>query len=94
MIFDIFVNSSAGKPPVKNIFHPKVTKQQEQMAKIKEYEVHVEQMKIEQKRVEGEEKRKYLEQDAQIAKTKSEYQVMLSSERIVNKGLPNMLKSC
>ena len=45
------------------------------MAKIKEYEAHVEQMKIEGKRVEGEEKRKYLEQESQIAKSKSEYQV-------------------
>lgn len=53
----------------------KVTRQQEQMAKIKEYEAHVEQMKIEGKRVEGEEKRKYLEQESQIAKSKSEYQV-------------------
>ena len=49
------------------------------MAKIKEYEVHVEQMKIEAKRVEGEEKRKYLEHDAQVAKQKSEYQVILWS---------------
>ena len=46
------------------------------MAKIKEYEAHVEQMKIEGKRVEGEEKRKYLEQESQIAKSKSEYQVL------------------
>ena len=54
-----------------------VTRQQEQMAKIKEYEAHVEQMKIEGKRVEGEEKRKYLEQESQIAKSKSEYQVQI-----------------
>ena len=47
------------------------------MAKIKEYEAHVEQMKIEGKRVEGEEKRKYLEQESQIAKSKSEYQVYI-----------------
>ena len=47
------------------------------MAKIKEYEAHVEQMKIEGKRVEGEEKRKYLEQESQIAKSKSEYQVQI-----------------
>ena len=49
------------------------------MAKIKEYEAHVEQMKIEGKRVEGEEKRKYLEQESQIAKSKSEYQVHIST---------------
>ena len=48
------------------------------MVKIKEYEAHVEQMKIEGKRVDGEEKRKYLEQESQIAKSKSEYQVWSS----------------
>jgi ATPase family AAA domain-containing protein 3A/B len=54
------------------------TRQHEQMAKIKEYEVHMEQMKIEQKRVDGEQKRKYLEEEAKIAKHKAEYQDQLS----------------
>ena len=47
------------------------------MVKIKEYEAHVEQMKIEGKRVDGEEKRKYLEQESQIAKNKAQYQVRI-----------------
>ena len=51
------------------------TRQQEQMTKIKEYEVHLEQMKVEQKRVEGEQKREYLKEEAKVAKHKAEYQV-------------------
>merc|ERR1719245_1161247 len=58
-----------------------VTRQQEQMVKIKEYEAHVEQMKIEGKRVDGEEKRKYLEQESQIAKNKAQYQDQLARQR-------------
>ena len=38
-----------------------ITKQQEQMVKVKEYETNIEGMKVEQKRVEGEQRRKYLE---------------------------------
>ena len=38
-----------------------VTRQSEQQAKIKEYEASIEGMKIEGKRVEGEQRRKYLE---------------------------------
>ena len=51
------------------------TEQQKQMAKIKEYELSMEQMKIEQKRVEGEQKRKYLEEESKQQKHKAEYQV-------------------
>merc|ERR1712038_1838016 len=40
------------------------TRQQEQMTKIKEYELSLEQMKIEEKRVDGEQKRKYMEEEA------------------------------
>ena len=52
-----------------------MTKQQEQMVKVKEYEASIEQMKIEGKRVEGEQRRKYLEEENKQAKLKSEYQV-------------------
>ena len=48
------------------------------MTKIKEYEVGLEQMKVEQKRVEGEQKRKYLEEEAKVAKHKAEYQVCVT----------------
>jgi len=58
-----------------------VTKQQEQMVKIKEYEASIEQMKIEQKRVEGEQRRKYLEEENKQAKLKSEYQDQLARRR-------------
>ena len=62
---------------IHNHNYEQVTRQQEQMVKIKEYEAHVEQMKIEGKRVDGEEKRKYLEQESQIAKNKAQYQVRI-----------------
>merc|ERR1719419_824087 len=51
------------------------------MTKIKEYEVHLEQIKIEQKKVEGEEKRKQMKQDAEISKHKAEYQDQLARRR-------------
>lgn len=51
------------------------------MAKIKEYEAHMEQLRIEQKRVEGEEKRKYMEEEAKLAKHKAEYQDQLARRR-------------
>ncbi len=41
-----------------------LTRQQEQMVKVKEYEASIEQMKIEGKRVEGEQRRKYLEEES------------------------------
>jgi hypothetical protein len=51
------------------------TKQKEQLVKIKEYEAHIEQLKIEQKQVDGEQRRKTLEEEAKQAKYKAEYQV-------------------
>lgn len=58
------------------------------MTKIKEYELSLEQMKIEQKRVDGEQKRKYMEEEAKIAKHKAEYQVKMPPvhSRTYNKG--------
>jgi len=58
-----------------------ITKQQEQMVKVKEYETNIEGMKVEQKRVEGEQRRKYLEEEGKQAKLKSEYQDQLARRR-------------
>jgi len=58
-----------------------ITRQQEQMVKIKEYEANIEGMKVEQKRVEGEQRRKYLEEENKQAKLKSEYQDQLARRR-------------
>jgi len=58
-----------------------VTRQSEQQAKIKEYEASIEGMKIEGKRVEGEQRRKYLEEEGKQAKLKSEYQDQLARRR-------------
>ena len=57
------------------------TKQQEQMVKIKEYELNIEQMKVESKRVEFQEKKKMLEVEADQAKRKAEYQDQLARRR-------------
>ena len=57
------------------------TKQSEQMVKIKEYELSIEQMKVEAKKVEGQEKRKMLEVEAEQAKRKAEYQDQLARRR-------------
>jgi len=57
------------------------TEQQKQMAKIKEYELSMEQMKIEGKRVDGEQKRKYMEEEAKQQKHKAEYQDQLARRR-------------
>ena len=57
------------------------TEQQKQLAKIKEYELSIEQMKIEQKRVDGEQKRKYLEEESKQQKHKAEYQDQLARRR-------------
>ena len=64
------------------------TKQQEQMVKIKEYELSIEQMKVESKRVEAQEKRKMIEIEAEQAKRKAEYQDQLSRRRFV---FPNLV---
>ena len=59
------------------------TEQQKQMAKIKEYELHMEQMKVEGKRVDGEQKRKYLEEESKQQKHKAEYQVSINLKSTV-----------
>ena len=59
------------------------TEQQKQMAKIKEYELSMEQMKLEGKRVDGEQKRKYLEEEAKQQKHKAEYQVRYCTASIL-----------
>jgi ATPase family AAA domain-containing protein 3A/B len=58
-----------------------ITRQNEQQVKIKEYEVNIEGLKIEQKRVEGEQRRKYMEEEGKQAKLKSEYQDQLARRR-------------
>ena len=57
------------------------TKQKEQMVKIKEYEAHIEQMKIDQKRVEGEQRRKTMEEEAKNNRYNAEYQDKLARQR-------------
>merc|ERR1719411_2088852 len=59
------------------------------MVKIKEYELNIEQMKVESKKVEGQEKRKILEVEAEQAKRKAEYQDQLARRRYEDQLVQN-----
>jgi len=65
------------------------TKQQEQMVKIKEYEASIEQMKIEGKRVDGEQRRKMMEMETEQAKKKAQYQDQLARQRYEDQLVQN-----
>lgn len=57
------------------------TRQQEQQAKIKEYEAHIAQMTVEQKKVDGDERRKTMIEETKQSKQRAEYQDHLSRRR-------------
>ncbi|OWR44778.1 ATPase family AAA domain-containing protein 3A homolog [Danaus plexippus] len=57
------------------------TRQQEQMAKIKEYEAAIEQAKVEQKRVDYEERRKTLQEETKQHQMRAQYQDQLAKTR-------------
>jgi len=61
------------------------TKQTEFQGKIKEYEVALEQMKVEQIKADGEEKRKRLGEEARIKKEQADYQDILARRRYEDK---------
>ncbi|CAH2103508.1 unnamed protein product [Euphydryas editha] len=57
------------------------TRQQEQMAKIKEYEAAIEQAKVDQKRVDHEERRKTLQEETKQHQMRAQYQDQLAKTR-------------
>ncbi|XP_046396665.1 ATPase family AAA domain-containing protein 3 [Ischnura elegans] len=57
------------------------TRQQEYQAKIKEYEAHMEQLKLDQRRVDHEEKRKTLQEETKQHQMRAQYQDQLSRKR-------------
>lgn len=57
------------------------TQQLNYQAKIKEYELGIEQMKSQHMRIQQEERRKTLEEEAKIQKHRVEYQDMLARKR-------------
>lgn len=57
------------------------TRHQEQVAKIREYEAHIAQMQVEQKKVDGEERRKTLIEETKQNKQRAEYQDHLARRR-------------
>jgi len=65
------------------------TKQQEQMVKIKEYEMSMEQIKNEGKRVDGEQKRKQMELEAEQHRNKAQYQDQLARRRYEDQLVQN-----
>jgi len=65
------------------------TKQQEQMVKIKEYEMSIEQMKVEGKKVDGAERRKQMEMEAEQNRKKAQYQDQLARQRYEDQLIQN-----
>lgn len=57
------------------------TRQQELIAKAKEYEAHIEQAKVEQKRVDYEERRKLMAEETKQQQARAQYQDQLSRKR-------------
>lgn len=57
------------------------TKQQEYVTKMKEYEAHIEHSKVEQKRVDGDEKRKTLQEETKQNQLRAQYQDQLARKR-------------
>lgn len=57
------------------------TRQQEYTAKIKEYEAHIAQMQVEQKKVDGEERRKTLVEETKQGQQRAQYQDQLARRR-------------
>ncbi|XP_055546455.1 ATPase family AAA domain-containing protein 3A homolog [Wyeomyia smithii] len=58
-----------------------VTRQQEYMAKVKEYEAHIESSKVEQKRVDHDERRKTLAEETKQQQQRAQYQDQLARKR-------------
>ncbi|KAK9500133.1 hypothetical protein O3M35_001451 [Rhynocoris fuscipes] len=58
-----------------------ITKQQEMQAKIKEYEASIEAAKVEQRKVEGEERRKTLQEETRQHQNRAQYQDQLARKR-------------
>ncbi|GLH05800.1 ATPase family AAA domain-containing protein 3 [Gryllus bimaculatus] len=58
-----------------------VTRQQEYQTKVKEYEAHIEQSKVEQRRVDAEEKRKTLAEETKQHQMRAQYQDQLARKR-------------
>ncbi|VVD02804.1 unnamed protein product [Leptidea sinapis] len=57
------------------------TRQQEQLAKIKEYEASIEQLKVEQRRIDHEERRKTLQEETKQHQLRAQYQDQLAKKR-------------
>ncbi|XP_037953384.1 ATPase family AAA domain-containing protein 3A homolog [Teleopsis dalmanni] len=58
-----------------------VTRQQEYQTKVKEYEAHIEQAKVEQKRIDHEERRKTLIEETKQQQQRAQYQDQLARKR-------------
>jgi len=58
-----------------------MTRHSELVAKAKEYEAHIEQMKLDSKRVEGDERRKTLQEETKQHQMRAQYQDQLARKR-------------
>lgn len=73
--------SSNAKEALELARMTEVTRQHEYQSKMKEYEAHIAQMQIDQKRVDAEEKRKYLHEETKQHQARAQYQDSLSRKR-------------
>ena len=69
------------------------TRQLEQQSRIKEYEAHIEQAKVEQVRAQGEERRKLLAEETKQHQQRAQYQDQLARKRSVRPDSP-VLSTC
>lgn len=58
-----------------------ISRQQELASKVKEYEAHIEQSRVDQKRIEGEERRKTLQEETKQHQARAQYQDQLARKR-------------
>lgn len=60
-----------------------ISKQLEYQAKVKELEAHIEQSKIEQKKIDGDERRKTIQEETKQHQHRAQYQDQLARKRLL-----------
>ena len=77
----IFVLTANAKEALELSKLQEMTRHSELVAKAKEYEAHIEQMKMDSKRVDGEERRKTLQEETKQHQMRAQYQDQLARKR-------------
>lgn len=79
--FFFFYNLGFAKEALELSKQQEQTKQQEHFTKMKEYEAHIEHSRVEQKRVDGDEKRKTMQEETKQNQLRAQYQDQLARKR-------------